>query len=456
MLRFKTDAPVIELMGVIPDGNGTVQTLIVDGQRVPPKALSCGRGIGGGYNAGTVRIAFGSRKIRDIWIEAFAYFAYLKLDQGDTLLAIDDTAEPQMTAIGDSYLGVRSANFGNSAAVALSLAARLGIRKTATDAIGGTGYWNSGGGLGNLNDRLPAHASDNSDIYLVMAGLNDYGDLVSSGTVVWPSNEAWEQAVRGYLQGLRMAQPGALIVVCAPFCPIPPNSDASSIVSPTTNPTGMGDFLYKASLFKQATQSLAAPWVFIDVLMGTGWLNSSGATGDVTNLQWFTGGTPAPGTTATYKPGNNNGGGGGGFGGIASIPVLTAGRYTQAPDVTAIGGSGSGLLLWANIDGNGNLTAVNVQCPGSGYTDGGGLPTIVIDSTYELSATTLGQPTLLVGINPNGQYPLPSFAPPGVTAADLNNIYDMLSIDTVHPSPVGAEYLGQRLAQSMYDAVMAL
>jgi lysophospholipase L1-like esterase len=68
----------------------------------------------------------------------------------------------------------------------------------------------------------------------------------------------------------------------------------------------------------------------------------------------------------------------------------------------------------------------------------------------------LGPPSLIVGINPNGQYPQLSLAPPGVTAAELNNIYVMLSTDTVHPSGVGAEYLAQRLAQNIYDAVMAL
>jgi hypothetical protein len=32
----------------------------------------------------------------------------------------------------------------------------------------------------------------------------------------------------------------------------------------------------------------------------------------------------------------------------------------------------------------------------------------------------------------------------------------MLSRDTVHPSPVGCEYVARRLAQNIYDAVLAL
>ena len=59
-------------------------------------------------------------------------------------------------------------------------------------------------------------------------------------------------------------------------------------------------------------------------------------------------------------------------------------------------------------------------------------------------------------MNPDGQYPLPSFAPPGVPAGELNNIYTLLSGDTIHPSPLGVEYLSRRLAQNIYDAVMAL
>jgi hypothetical protein len=217
----------------------------------------------------------------------------------------------------------------------------------------------------------------------------------------------------------------------------------------------MGDNLYKASVVKEGLRRIASPWVYIDVLMGGGWLNSSGGVGDVTNLQWFTGGTPGPNTTATNKPGNTLGGGGGGFGGIDTIPVVSPGRYSQAPDVLAVGGSGHGLLLASRIDRTGGITSVVPVVPGVGYTNNG-LPSIVIDPTFEIEPAALGAPTLLVGINPKGQYPLPSFAPPGVSAADLNNIYVMLGPDTVHPSSVGAEYIAQRLAQNIYAAVLAL
>src|SRR5262249_30901431 len=161
------------------------------------------------------------------------------------------------------------------------------------------------------------------------------GDQINSSTVAWPSTAVFNQAVLGYLQALRARQPNALIVVTAPFCPNPTLSDSSYVAHPATNNSGMGDFLYKASLFKSALQKITAPWVYVDALMGTGWLNSSGASGEVRNLQWLTGGTPAPGTSATYKPGNTNGGGGGGFGGIAAVPVLAAGHYSQAPEVSA-------------------------------------------------------------------------------------------------------------------------
>jgi hypothetical protein len=454
-LRIRTDAPVLELSGVVPDGGQTVQTLVVDGYLVPTKILTNSLGLGGGWDVGTIRINFGTRQLRDIWLECYMYVAYAKVDASDTVVAPTDAAEPQITVIGDSYLQCQSAAFGNGGAIALELAARLGIRKVATDAVGGTGYYNSNTNIGNFNDRLPAHAQDNSTIYLVMGGLNDYGDRINGSTTVWPTLAQYDQAVLGYLQGLRARQPNALIVMTAPFCPNPTLSDSSWIANPATNTTGTGDNLYKAQLFKQSMQNIAAPWIYIDVLMGTGWLNSSGATGDVRNLQWFTGGTPAPGTSSTYKPGNTAGGGGGGFGGIASVPVVNGGRYSQAPDVLASGGSGSGLLLFSSINqATGAVSAINVLVPGSGYSSGSGLPRITLDPTFQIMQATLGTPTLQVGINPGGAYPLPAWLPEGVS--DLNNIYRLLRTDATHPSTAGVSYLATRLALSIFAGVMAL
>jgi hypothetical protein len=455
VLRLKTDAPVLEMTGVVGDAASTLQTLIVDGALVPAQALSSDRGYGGGWNGGTLRFDFGSRRLRDIWIETAMNPAFIKVDQASYLFPVGDANDLQMSVIGDSYLQVRSDVFGNGAAIALGMAARLGIRKVATDAVGGTGYWNTGGEYGNLSDRMAADAADNSDIYVVIAGINDYVDTVS-GVLRWPSQDEYESGILNYFRGLRTARPNALIVATSPFCPIPSYSDAFYVASTATNPTGLGDNLYKASVVKKAIGQISPPWVYIDVLMGTGWLNSSGATGDITNLQWLTGGTPAANTSATYKPGNNRGGGGGGFGGIDSIPILRPGRYTQAPEIRATGGSGHGLLLSSRIDRTtGALTTVVPVVPGAGYT-ADALPTLVIDRTFEIAPATIGTPTLLVGINPNGQYPLLSFAPPGVSAADLNNIYVMLAIDTVHPSLLGAEYIAKRLAKNIYDAVAAL
>jgi lysophospholipase L1-like esterase len=457
IFRFKTDAPIVELTGVIADGVATVLTLIVDGELVPTKVLSSDRGNGGGWNVGTVRIDFGARRFRDVWIETTIHLAYLKVGQIDYLLPVDDANDVQITVIGDSYLQARSEVFGNGAAIALSAAARLGIRKVATDAIGGTGYWNSAGDTGSLIDRLAGHAADGSDIYLVMAGINDYGDIDSTSTLRWPTTEQYESGVHGYFEGLRSARPNALIVATAPFCPVPPMSDASQLIgSPATNARGIGDNLYKAAVVKEALQSIVGPWIYIDVLMGTGWLNSSGAVGDITNLQWLTGGTPGPNTSATHKPGNTHGGGGGGGGVIDTIPVLIPGRYRQAPEIVAVGGSGKGLLVASRIDSaTGALKAVVPIVPGHGYrTDA--LPSFVVDPTFEIEPATLGTPTLQIGINPDGQYPLLSFAPPGVSPAELNNIYTLLGRDTVHPSSVGAEHFARRLADNIRAAVLAL
>jgi lysophospholipase L1-like esterase len=453
-LRIKTDAPVIELSGILPDGAGSVQSLIVDGRLVPSSVLSASRGRGGWTN-GTIVIDFGTQATRDMRIDTGLILAYIKIDQQYTLFTVDDLSEPQISVIGDSYQQARSVTFATDGAIAQEIGARLGIGKVVTDAIGGTGYYNSGGDRGNLNDRLPAHASDNSIVYVVMAGLNDYGDY--TGTPVrldLPSRAVYEQSVHDYLRNLRLARPQALIVVTAPFCPIPPQSDSTYVTSTLTNTSGLGDFTYIARLHKEAIRAIEGPWVHVDVLMGGGWLNSSGATGDVTGLQWFTGGTPGPGTSPTYKPGNTRGGGGGGFGGIARVPIVSGGVYTQGPEIIASGGSGQGFLATSIIDSGGRLTEVRIVQPGHGYTDGAGLPQIHIDAMYETTPAVLGTPELIQGINPNGAYPLPSFAPPGAT--DLNNVYRFLSQDQTHPSPLGVEYISKRLAQNIYQAVMAL
>jgi hypothetical protein len=457
-LRFKTDARVVEIagVGISYPGYSALFTLMVDGRLVPSKALgSVIRNASGGWAVHAARVDFGYRAVRDIWVQTDSYVAYVKIDAGDSMLPVGVVGEPQLTVIGDSYLQARSAPFP-SGGLATELGARLGIRNVAVDAIGGTGYTNSGNDMGNLNDRLPSHAADNSQIYVVTAGLNDYGDLRDNPPRVdWQTTQVYEQSVTGYLAALRSACPTALIVVTAPFCPVPPMSDASYVSNYGVNQSGLGDFLYKAQLHKRAVQQISGPWVHIDVLLGGGWLNSSGATGDVTGLQWLTGGTPGAGTSPTFRPGNTLGGAGGAFGGIASVPVVSAGLYSQAPEVRAVGGSGTGLEIASQLDSAGHLAAITVLSPGMGYSAGpGGLPAIVVDHAYELSPAQAGVPVLITPVNPNGQYPLPSFS--SADPALLNNAPEMLMPDRTHPSPRGVSYITTRLAQSIFDAVMAM
>jgi hypothetical protein len=455
VLRFSTNAPVVELAGFVLVNSYSSQTLIVDGQLVPPTVVSASNGAGGGYSAVGVRIDFGSSAMRDIWLETGLWLAYVKLNQSDQLVAATDAADPQVTVVGDSYQTYGSNAFGNGAAIALEVGARLGIGKVATDAIIGSGYWNSGYNRGNFNDRVQAHAGDNSTIYLVIGGINDYVDYINPPQDVWPTRAQYEGGVGSYFQALRAAQPNAVIAVTAPFCPNATLSDSSYVQHAMTNSSGLGDFLYKSQVQQTALEQIAGPWVWIDVLMGGGWINSSGASGGSTGLQWFTGGTAATGTSSTYKPGNLIGGCGGGFGGIAAVPVLSGGQYSQAPDIWASGGSGSGLLLASTINATGNLNAVRIVQPGIGYTSGTGLPTFTVDPTFQLSPATLGTAQLMSGVNPSGSYPLPSFAPADVPGG-LSNTYVNLMPDLMHPSPAGVDYLSSRLAQSLYEAIMAL
>lgn len=439
-LRIKTDAQVIEFTGVVFDSSFATPVLIVDGQLVPPVAFSGSRGSpAGGWNAGTLVVDFGTRAMRDIWIETLTYLAYIKIDAGDTLLAADDANEPQFTVIGDSYLQTVTKTFPFDGAIAQEMGARLGVRKVATDAIGGSGYYNTSSNLGNLNDRLPAHAADDSIVYVVMAGLNDYADIAG-----WPTRADYESSVYDYIKNLRAAQPKALIVVTASFCPVAPRSDSLWVANSGTNTSGLGDYQYMAALHKDAVQKIDGPWVYIDVLMGGGWLNSSGNTGDITGLQWFTGGNSL--TLGAI-------GGGGGFGGVTAVPIVSGGQYSRGPRIFASGGTGDGLLLSGGIDSTGTLTSVNIHSMGAGYTDGAGLPTITIDPEYLITPAVLGAPVLSQGFNGGSAADYPFLGPPG---ADLNNIYRFLWEDKTHPSGIGSEYLGKRLAENIYQAVMAL
>ena len=444
-LRIKTDAQILEITGVSTDVGAALPVLIVDGELVPPVALSASRGDpGGGWTAGTIVVDFGTSQMRDIWVETTLWLAHIRIGADDTLLDANDRDEPQFTFVGDSYLQTHSTVFPFDSAIAMEVGARLGVRRIASDAIGGTGYYNTSSNLGNLNDRLPAHSADNSIVYVVMAGINDYAD--SNG---WPTRAAYESSVYDYLKNLRAAQPKALIVVTAPFCPVPPWSDTPDwVANAATNTTGLGDYTYKARLHKDAIQQIAGPWVYIDVLMGGGWLNSSGATGDITGLQWFTGGNAPSGSPI---------GGGGGSGGIKRIPITSGGKYSRAPNLTASGGPGQGaVLITSAIDSTGALNTILVHSGGYGFNSGAGLPTLTIEGTFEITPATLGTPVLSQAVNPGAgaDYPLPAHAPLGAT--DLNNIDRMLSEDKTHPSEVGVEYLGKRLAQNIYQAVMAL
>jgi hypothetical protein len=455
VMRFSSDAAVVELAGVTPVNAHTSQTLIVDGQLVQPKVLSVSSGGGGGYNLVGARIDFGSSSMRDIWVETGMYVAYVKIGASDTLIAAGDGADPQMTVVGDSYQTLVGSNaFGNTGALAMEVGARLGIGKVATDAVIGSGYWNSGYNVGNLNDRLPAHAGDDSAIYLVIAGINDYVDYINPPQDVWPTRAQYEGAVASYFQGLRAAQPSAVIVATAPFSPNPTLSDASYVQNASTNSSGLGDFPYKSQVQQNALSQIAGPWVWIDVLGGSGWTNSSGASGGASHLPWFTGGTPAAGTTSSFKPGNLNGGSGAGFGGIASVNVLAGGSYSQAPDVSASGGSGSGLLLASTIDSTGAVNSVAIVRPGVGYSAGAGLPTLTIDPTFQQTPAQLGVPVLMSPINPTGSYPLQSSG--ATTLGGYSNAYVLIMPDLLHPSPAGVDYMASRLAQSIYEGVMAL
>jgi len=52
-------------------------------------------------------------------------------------------------------------------------------------------------------------------------------------------------------------------------------------------------------------------------------------------------------------------------------------------------------------------------------------------------------------------YPLPSFAPSGIPGGFSNTYVNLLS-DLAHPSPAGINNLAARLAQAIYEGILAL
>ena len=91
--------------------------------------------------------------------------------------------------------------------------------------------------------------------------------------------------------------------------------------------------------------------------------------------------------------------------GVASINVEYAGSgYTNAPDVTFVGGGGSNALATATIDSKGRVTSIEVTAPGSGYTS---LPRVVIQAppTVATANSYTGATTVEQGkLNLSGSY----------------------------------------------------
>ena len=53
---------------------------------------------------------------------------------------------------------------------------------------------------------------------------------------------------------------------------------------------------------------------------------------------------------------------------IGSVEVISGGKYSMLPEITAIGGGGTGVTFRAVLGPTGAITSVTIVTPGSGFT----------------------------------------------------------------------------------------
>lgn len=183
-----------------------------------------------------------------------------------------DTLSPASNSLvsfgfsGDSYMQRVGTAYPYSD-IASAVAQLLNGRVVNTDAIGGTGYFQSNGTNTNLADRFNnvygAHWG--ADVYFIAMGLNDSASVTPS------------QILAG-LNAVRSKLPRAILVICGNFQPDP----LYSYVSPANKQSTI------AVAIKAATAQLSGKWVYIDNLTDTVY-TSNGVTISGQGSPWQTG-----------------------------------------------------------------------------------------------------------------------------------------------------------------------
>jgi len=219
----------------------------------------------GGFAAVRLGVTFPGRVSKRIVCYGQSFgFAGVATDRNSSIAAVALDQQIKVAALTNSY---GQAIAGNSVCGQfLECLFRMVDKEISPlftlSAGGGSGFITGGSGLKTFQDagRLACITNSNPDLVIVADPYNDGTTGLTAGcTAVFAA--------------LRAALPNAVIVSMSTF-------------TPQTSSYGSG--VAKHALVYPALQSIAGPWIDIDMTAGV-WVNSSGATGHAGQAPWCTG-----------------------------------------------------------------------------------------------------------------------------------------------------------------------
>lgn len=169
--------------------------------------------------------------------------------------------------ISDSYGGHPCSAIATGASMYKHALMRCGVKITAVDQIGSTGYIRTNGAQ-NALQRLPKAIAAQPDVFWTVMGIND--PLPNTYA------ELRVQIMTYYLQA-RAAMPDAVIITQPSFCP-----KESNAYTPGQNAQLVRQYVL------EALDAIGGPWIFIDNIT-SGWLTSAGTAKVGTGKSWQTG-----------------------------------------------------------------------------------------------------------------------------------------------------------------------
>lgn len=253
-----TDLIILMAYGQVPVRIG------VDGVWIAPGCITSSAS----YNLFELQIPGGRkpRKITVMW-QGSHHFVGVAIAPTDAVWAPAYPSEYKLHVVGDSFVS-GSSNHGllQGNTIAFHLASLLAGSKWSSDGVGGSGYLAAGSGVSAYNALRIARIPTDTDILVVLLGINDTND----GT--------FAPGVAAYLNAVRARLPNTLIYACGAW---------AGCTGPDTN------VLTKESAIKSSVLSAADPMtVFVPissgptpVVWGTG---KGGATAANGNSDWIT------------------------------------------------------------------------------------------------------------------------------------------------------------------------